>query len=275
MTTSETVWDTSAAVWADWEHLGTDGSMILPFLPALHSPILVVGAGQGMLMEVLLKKGYTVVGIDMSQEMIAEAQQRRQIAIQYGSAEALPYADAAFPTIIIQTGVLTERPLPFMQTVIQESVRVLAPGGHLLAGFALFGDGMRTILQEIGLSDAGMMQTLRFFDLWAAAPDEAQWAQLIAQWCNRSTADAAITVATYRNILYGNYANWEQFAQPLRAQGEDPAAILRTFVSTPTPLFTLDDYIQLFTQNGLVVAEAYWEPEVNTVNLLGKKAELL
>jgi SAM-dependent methyltransferase len=269
--TSESIWDVSASVWADWEHLGTDGSMILPFLPSVQSPILVVGAGQGMLMAALRQDGYTVVGIDSSQEMIAEARQRRHLEIQHGSAEELPFADEIFATVIIQTGVLTERPHTFMQTVMQEAVRVLAKGGHLVAGLALFSAGTKAILGEIGLVYEQQMQLPRFFDLWHAGPHEKQWAQLISNWNHITQAEAVNVVIKYRDILYATYANWEQFAQPLRDQGLAPADVLRTLVNTPVPLFTFDDYSSLFTQNGLTVCESYWEPEVNTLNLMGKK----
>ena len=269
--TSASIWDVSASVWTDWEHLGTDGSMILPFLSALQSPILVVGAGQGMLMEGLLQDGYAVVGIDSAQEMIAEARQRRKLEIQYGSAEELPFADENFSTIIVQTGVLTERPFAFMQTVIQEAVRVLAKGGHLIAGLALFSARARAIFQELGLVQGQVMQSARFFDLWIAGPDENKWADLISNWNHCTEAEAVNIVKNHLTILYATYANWEQFAQPLRDQGHEPADVLRTLVNPQTPLFTFDDYISLFTQNGLTIDEAYWEPEVNTLNLMGQK----
>jgi ubiquinone/menaquinone biosynthesis C-methylase UbiE len=271
VTTSKSAWDRSTSVWADWEHLGTDGSMILPFLPALQSPILVVGAGQGMLMEGLLQAGHEVVGIDSSPEMITAAQQRRQIEIQYGSAEELPFDDESFPTIIIQTGVLTERPYAFMQTVMKEGVRVLASEGHLLAGFFFFPATVIGLLQKLGLVNEQMVQSPRYFDLWSAGPDEEKWVQLISTWNHYPTAEAAAQVENFREVLYATYTNWEQFAQPLRDQGQDPAKVLQAFVGTPTPLFTFDSYIDLFTQNGLTVSESYWEQVVNTLTLMGRK----
>jgi hypothetical protein len=158
-----------------------------------------------------------------------------------------------------------------MQTVMQEAVRVLARGGHLVAGLALFSAGTKAILGEIGLVYEQQMQLPRFFDLWHAGPHEKQWAQLISNWNHITQAEAANVVIKYRDILYATYANWEQFAQPLRDQGLAPADVLRTLVNTPVPLFTFDDYSSLFTQNGLTVCESYWEPEVNTLNLMGKK----
>ena len=94
---------------------------------------------------------------------------------------------------------------------------------------------------------------------------------MISNWNHATQAEAATVVTKYRDILYATYANWEQFAQPLRDQGLEPADVLRTLVNTPVPLFTFADYTSLFTQNGLTVCESYWEPEVNTLNLMGKK----
>jgi len=271
MTTTTSAWDAAASVWADWEHLGTDFSMILPFLPALESPILVLGAGQGMLMENLLQAGYEVVGIDNSRDMIAEAQRRRNISIEYGSAEDLPFSAETFPTVIIQTGVLTERPLAFMQTVMREGTRVLKKGGHLVAGLILFSASATALYQKLGLVHEQMLQSPRFFELWRVAPDERAWVDLIAKWRNCTQAEAAESVANYREVLVGIYANWEQFAHSLRQQGQDPAPVLQALTNTPAPLFSFDDYLSLFAKNGLTVSESCWEPEVITLNLMGKK----
>jgi hypothetical protein len=95
--------------------------------------------------------------------------------------------------------------------------------------------------------------------------------QLISTWNHYPTAEAAAQVENFREVLYATYTNWEQFAQPLRDQGQDPAKVLQAFVGTPTPLFTFDSYIDLFTQNGLTVSESYWEQVVNTLTLMGRK----
>ncbi len=95
--------------------------------------ILEVGSGGGLICEQLARRGATIVGIDPSQGALATARTHAQqnslgqsIHYQQGYAEALPYADGSFSSIICLDVLEHVHNLP---ATIREIARVLAPGG--------------------------------------------------------------------------------------------------------------------------------------------------
>ena len=102
--------------------------------------LLEVGSGSGVLCRMLapsVQPAGFVAGLDISREMCAEARRYAQadqihggLVFHAGAAEALPYADASFD------GALAARTLlhvPDPKTVIHEMVRVVRPGGRIVA----------------------------------------------------------------------------------------------------------------------------------------------
>lgn len=89
-----------------WKHRGndcveeTDAALILQALGSRGS-VLEVGAGIGTLAIRLAKEGFTVTGLDVSDEALRKASKRAvdegvSIAWRQGFAEKLPFADASF-----------------------------------------------------------------------------------------------------------------------------------------------------------------------------------
>ena len=79
--------------------------------------VLDVATGTGAVArELLAQKGCTVVGLDQSPEMLAEARRRlpKQVKLVEAGAEKLPFPDAAFDA-----------------AVLRELVRVVRPGGTI------------------------------------------------------------------------------------------------------------------------------------------------
>jgi ubiquinone/menaquinone biosynthesis C-methylase UbiE len=102
--------------------------------------LLEVGSGSGILCRMLtpsVQPAGFVAGLDISREMCAEARRyaragqiHRGLVFHAGAAEALPYAAASFD------GALAARTLlhvPDPKTVIHEMVRVVRPGGRIVA----------------------------------------------------------------------------------------------------------------------------------------------
>lgn len=76
----------------------------------------------------------TVTGIELSPAMLAFARQRAadlglEADLRTGDAQALPFADAAFDTVVCALSLCT---IPDPATAIGEMRRVLVPGGRLL-----------------------------------------------------------------------------------------------------------------------------------------------
>ena len=98
---------------------------------------------QGRVLEVAIGTGLnlphypadaTVTGIELSPAMLAIANRRaadlgRDVDLRTGDAEAMPFADEAFDTVVCALSLCT---IPDPATAIGEMKRVLVPGGRLL-----------------------------------------------------------------------------------------------------------------------------------------------
>jgi ubiquinone/menaquinone biosynthesis C-methylase UbiE len=78
--------------------------------------------------------GVTVTGIDLSDGMLDLARRRaasldRAVTLLQGDAQALPFADASFDTVLCTFGLCA---IPDADTAIDEMVRVLRPDGRLI-----------------------------------------------------------------------------------------------------------------------------------------------
>jgi ubiquinone/menaquinone biosynthesis C-methylase UbiE len=118
-------WLVSFGQWRDWQRAG------LPYLSG--SDLLELAHGPGHMLLTLRQAGYRVVGFDLSPAMGRLARRRLSradlaVPLVRGRAEALPFAPAAFDSI------LATFPAPFIaapQTIVAMH-RVLRPGGRLV-----------------------------------------------------------------------------------------------------------------------------------------------
>ncbi len=117
-----------AGQWRVWQRL---------VLPRLHGhDVLEVGCGTGWLLADMLAAGYTCAAIDASPQMVRATQRtlgRRGFAsrgdtVQMARAQALPFAAAAFDTVV------STFPAPYIAdpATLREIARVLRPGGRLI-----------------------------------------------------------------------------------------------------------------------------------------------
>ena len=93
--------------------------------------VLDVATGTGAVArELLARKRCTVVGLDQSPEMLAEARRRlpASVALLEGSAEALPFPDGAFDAL---TFTYLLRYVDDPAAVLRELARVVRPGGAM------------------------------------------------------------------------------------------------------------------------------------------------
>lgn len=95
--------------------------------------VLDIGSGTGFLSLMLADMGYQVVGIDLSEKMIARASAKAkerglEIDFRLGDAENLSFEDNSFDAVVNRAVLWT---LPHPDTAVQEWKRVLRPGGRL------------------------------------------------------------------------------------------------------------------------------------------------
>jgi ubiquinone/menaquinone biosynthesis C-methylase UbiE len=99
----------------------------------LTDPVLLVGAGRGLMLQALRAKGYAATGVDWSAGMVAEAQRAGILGLRHGDAGDLPCDDQSLASVIVSTGVLLPTQAQHRRDAyLGEAWRVLASTGHLI-----------------------------------------------------------------------------------------------------------------------------------------------
>jgi ubiquinone/menaquinone biosynthesis C-methylase UbiE len=90
--------------------------------------LLDVACGPGWVSAAAAGRGASVVGVDMSSAMLAEARRLHPgLELQVGDAESLPFPDRSFDAVVMNFGLLhVGRP----EQALTEAHRVLRPGGR-------------------------------------------------------------------------------------------------------------------------------------------------
>ncbi len=144
--------DVWAPYWSYIEDFCLDIESLKQLMEFIQSPVLVVGAGQGLLVEELLQQDLQVTGIDLSREMIQYAKERRGIELIHADAKETPFPDQFFQTSIITTGVLD-----FMDDeeaihqIITEVRRVTDETGKVFIAFNRFHPRAEELMRYTGL----------------------------------------------------------------------------------------------------------------------------
>src|SRR5438067_4460196 len=99
MSHSSDYWDALAPHHSSLENNYFDLPSLRRIIHDIHQPVLVVGAGQGLIVEELIKNGFQTDGVDLSSEMIRYAKERRGLAIIEANAKALPFGRGTYGTI--------------------------------------------------------------------------------------------------------------------------------------------------------------------------------
>lgn len=96
----------------------------------LRGKVLDVACGTGDMVCELQKQGCSVVGIDLSEEMLSIARQKAPAATcLIADAEQLPFEDGAFDAVTCAFGV---RNFVHLKKGLGEMLRVLKPGGRMV-----------------------------------------------------------------------------------------------------------------------------------------------
>jgi len=131
-------WDSHAEQWIAWARTpGHDSywrfhrDAFLPLVPAPGRLTLDVGCGEGRVGRDLGRLGHRVVGIDASPAMTAAAAAHPGTAgpTVLADAAALPIASASADCVV---AFMSLQDVDDLETVVTESARVLAIGGHLV-----------------------------------------------------------------------------------------------------------------------------------------------
>jgi len=159
-------WSTWAPYWEHMEDRHFGRRALERVLPRVAGPVLVLGAGLGLLVEQLRQAGFTAQGVDNNPAMVRAARRTRGLDLTLADAAALPFHDGEFNTVIFSSGVLD-----YLEDdaaagpLIREAQRVLAAGGRLLAGFYRIDPPIERVYRRLGVLEQAAYHPRRMFDI--------------------------------------------------------------------------------------------------------------
>lgn len=112
-----------------------DRSLIARWRDATPGRLLDAGCGPGLWTDFLDDENRDVIGLDISEELLAAARSRHpHLRLEQGSFYVLPVADTSLGGILAWYSLIHTPPAE-LPAVLEEFARAVAPGGSLLIGF--------------------------------------------------------------------------------------------------------------------------------------------
>jgi hypothetical protein len=168
---------------AEVEDTNFDLASVRRLLAEIESPVLVVGAGQGLIVAELRKCGHVCDGVDLSSEMIRQAKLRRGITLIEADAKAMPFATASYSTIVYATGVVDftadEDEIGVMLT---EGRRVAKGSGKVFVAFYKASPAQENFLEMVGLLSGSKLAFRQSLEVYLLNP--AQMVSWVAARAN-------------------------------------------------------------------------------------------
>jgi SAM-dependent methyltransferase len=143
----------------------------------VRPPVLIVGAGQGLIVDALRQRGIRADGIDLSPEMIRYASNRRGIDLIQADAVRLPFADGSYRTIVCASGVID-----FMTdedqilAAVTEMKRVVAQSGPVCVAFYRLSPASEQFMSRLGMLREHRLSFRESIELQSCGPfDAIRW----------------------------------------------------------------------------------------------------
>jgi len=124
----------------------------------VREPVLVVGAGQGLIVEELRRQGLRCDGIDLSARMMEYARLRRGLTLVRANAAAMPFVDGAYETVIVATGVIDfMADAQQIEAILHEANRIVSGTGNVFVAFYRYSAAQQRFLTSLGLLRDGTL----------------------------------------------------------------------------------------------------------------------
>jgi hypothetical protein len=164
-------WAALAPFHAELEDSNFDLASVRRLLPEIKPPVLVVGAGQGLIIAELRKHGHECDGVDLSSEMIRQAKLRRGIALVQADAKAMPFPSASYETIIYATGVVDfTADEDEIRAILTEGRRVVKESAKAFVAFYKASAAQENFLAMVGLLKDGKVALRESFEIYLLNP---------------------------------------------------------------------------------------------------------
>jgi len=232
MNMNENYWENWAPYWSYFEDNFLDLESIDQLASTIENPVLIVGAGQGMLVEQLQKKGFKVDGLELDPQMIKYAKDRRGIGLIQADAREIPFADNSYRTSIIATGVIDfidNKEL--IESIINEALRVTDDTGDVLAAFYKYHPKVEDMLRYAGLiTDNGYCHFRRLYELSRLSPMES--IKAIKKEANISMLNAFVFTVRTQMFLPRKekklMKNWAKIWKKVNEERDDAQLLIDT-----------------------------------------------
>ena len=172
MSDMQKFWELWSPFWSYVEDNFLDLDSINKLTSIIKEPALVVGAGQGLLVEELQNRGLKVDGIDAESQMVEFAKKRRNLELILANGNKMPFADNTYQTSIIATGVVDFLDDEgHIQSIMSETVRITDDAGKVLVAFYRFGSIAEQLMRLTGLlTDDGRLHFKRTYQMMRLKP---------------------------------------------------------------------------------------------------------
>ena len=159
-------WHTWARYWSHFEDLFLDLNTISRLAKRLESPVLVIGGGQGLLVERLRSLGLTTDGVEREPAMAQRAKSLRGLDLICADGQDLPIRDGAYRSAVVATGVVDFLSDELsISAILHEAGRVVGRGGRVWAAFHRFHPQVEKLLRKMGLLGNGVYRYRRLIEL--------------------------------------------------------------------------------------------------------------
>ena len=143
------------ALWSPYLSYFEDSFLDLESIDQLRAivvdPVLVIGGGQGLLVERLQENGLRVDGVDSEPRMIEFAEKRRGLKFIQADGAELPFSDSSYNTSIVATGVidfLDDKEQ--IKAIAVEALRVTDDAGKVLVAFYRLHPKVEQLMRYMG-----------------------------------------------------------------------------------------------------------------------------
>ena len=137
------------------------------------SRVLDAGCGTGRVAIELAVRGFSVVGVDLDEDMLATARAKAPELdwVHADLAEAADHVTGEFDVVALPGNVMIFVAVGSEGRVLEQLSTLLAPGGLLVAGFALKPDGL-TLTRYDELAEAAGLRVEHRWATWDREPYE-------------------------------------------------------------------------------------------------------
>jgi hypothetical protein len=171
MPASSEFWDALAPHHSAIENNYFDLPSVRRIVHDIRSPVLVVGAGLGLIVEELQKRGFQCDGADLSSEMIRYAGIRRGLTLVKADARAMPFGAETYATIIYATGVVDFiRDEEEIRAILKEGRRIVNRSGNIFVAFYRISAAAENFLSRAGLLTNHVLSAREMYEIYRLQP---------------------------------------------------------------------------------------------------------